>query len=359
MNLSTSLEHVRSRLLAWYDIERRHLPWRETGRRPDAYRVWLSEVMLQQTRVETVKPYFERWLEIFPDLEALAAAPLDEVLKAWEGLGYYSRARNFHRAVQEVSVRYGGEVPSEPATFAALPGVGRYTAGAVMSIAFDAPEPIVDGNVRRVFARWADEPQPRDAELWQLAAALVPGERPGDLNQAVMELGAMICLPRKPRCAECPATEWCAAYVAGTQEERPRPRKAKPLPVENHAVAIIERDGRYLLRKRPVNARLGGLWEFPGTLLREGESPAEAARRGVGEDLGISVEGGEAMAVVTHVFTHVKVAYSVVPCAVVRPACGRPGADATSWVALSELGGYALPTAQKKIASILGRAPVR
>ncbi|MDP9349789.1 MAG: A/G-specific adenine glycosylase, partial [Gemmatimonadota bacterium] len=193
------LPSLRDLLLRWYDAHRRDLPWRAEGP-PDPYRVWLSEVMLQQTRVETVKPYFRRWLERFPTLAALAEAPQDEVLKAWEGLGYYSRARNFHRAAREVVERYGGEVPGDAAAFRALPGVGRYTAGAVLSIAFGRPEPVVDGNVRRVFARLLDDPDPAEGALWALAEALVPGARPGDLNQALMELGATVCVPRNPRC---------------------------------------------------------------------------------------------------------------------------------------------------------------
>src|SRR5690606_3134373 len=198
------------------------------GTRPDPYRVWLSEVMLQQTRVDTVRPYYERWLERFPTLEHLAEAPLDDVLKAWEGLGYYSCARNLHRAVREVAERYGGEVPSEPELFQALPGVGPYTAGAVMSIAYERPEPVVDGNVRRVFARLLDLPDPAPAELWDLAGRLVKGNRPGYLNQALMELGALVCTPRSPSCERCPVPTHCAARLAGTQAERPAKRKRPP-----------------------------------------------------------------------------------------------------------------------------------
>ncbi|MBD0321076.1 MAG: A/G-specific adenine glycosylase, partial [Gemmatimonadetes bacterium] len=255
---------LRERLLAWYDVHRRDLPWRAPpGEAGDPYRVWLSEVMLQQTRVETVKPYFHRWLERFPTLHSLAEAPLDDVLKAWEGLGYYSRARNFHRAVREVAERHSGRVPDDPAAFRALPGVGRYTAGAVMSIAFGREEALVDGNVRRVFARWADDPAPAEPALWSLAGALAPGARPGDVNQAVMELGATVCVPRTPLCGECPVRAHCRAFRHGTQAERPAPKKAKPTPHEDTAVAVVEHEGRTLLVRRPVDARLGGMWAFP------------------------------------------------------------------------------------------------
>ena len=342
------IEELRARLLAWYDAHRRDLPWRAAD--ADPYCVWLSEVMLQQTRVETVKPYYERWLERFPTLPTLAEAPLDDVLKAWEGLGYYSRARNLHRAVREVAERYGGQVPDDPEAFRALPGVGRYTAGAVLSIAFGRPEPLVDGNVRRVFARWRDEPEPRDAELWALAEELVPGERPGDLNQALMELGATVCTPRAPRCPACPVRDFCAAYAAGTQDERPLPKKARALPHEHQAVAVIERDGRLLLARRPVDARLGGLWEFPGALRRPGESTADAAERAALEVVGLRASAGEPIASVDHGFTHVKVTYDAVRCA--APA-GEPvalGCDAVAWAAPEEIALYALPLAQKKIA---------
>jgi A/G-specific adenine glycosylase len=348
-----SRSSLRPRLLAWYDTARRDLPWRAaSGEVPDPYRVWLSEVMLQQTRVETVRPYYARWLERFPTVEVLAAAPLDDVLKAWEGLGYYSRARNFHRAVQEVASMHGGRVPGEPEAFRALPGVGRYTAGAVMSIAFGREEPVVDGNVRRVFARWTDDPAPADDALWRMAAALVPGERPGDVNQAVMELGATVCTPRNPRCGHCPVRDLCAAFAAGTQNERPAPKKAKPLPHEDTAVPVIQRDGDVLLVRRPVTARLGGMWAFPQAIRHPGESIATAAERAALEGLDVAVRAGEAVASVDHVFTHVRATYHAVRCTVLS---GDPSAlryDDFAWVPWARIGDYALPVAQKRIAAL-------
>ncbi|MBW3569903.1 MAG: A/G-specific adenine glycosylase [Gemmatimonadetes bacterium] len=349
---------LRSRLLAWYDDARRDLPWRTPrGQAPDPYRVWLSEVMLQQTRVETVRPYYARWLERFPTVDALAAAPLDDVLKAWEGLGYYSRARNFHRAVQEVASRHGGRVPGEPDAFRALPGVGRYTAGAVMSIAFGREEPVVDGNVRRVFARWTDDPAPAEDALWPMAAALVPGERPGDVNQAVMELGATVCTPRSPRCGECPVRGLCAAYAAGTQNERPAPKKARPLPHEDTAVPVIHRGGEVLLVRRPVRARLGGMWGFPQAIRHPGESASAAAERAAAEGLDLAVRAGAPVASVDHTFTHVRATYHAVRCTVVW---GEPRAvryDEVAWVPWERIGGYALPVAQKRIAALAALHP--
>jgi A/G-specific adenine glycosylase len=343
------LARLRAALLEWYDAHARDLPWRADR---DPYRVWLSEVMLQQTRVETVKPYFARWLERFPTLASLAEAPLDDVLKAWEGLGYYSRARNLHRAVREVARSHGGEVPGEPAAFRALPGVGRYTAGAVLSIAFGRAEPLVDGNVRRVFARWRDDPAPRDADLWAMAEAIVPGERPGELNQALMELGATVCTPRSPRCGECPVRAFCAAFAAGTQEERPLPKKGRPLPHEQQGVAVVEREGRFLLARRPVDARLGGLWEFPCALRAAGESTAAAAERAAREGVGLEVRADEAIGAVKHGFTHVTVSYHAVRCEAVGGEERALWYDDAVWLAPAEMERYALPNAQKKIAAL-------
>jgi A/G-specific adenine glycosylase len=347
------LATLRARLLAWYDAHRRDLPWRAApGEAADPYRVWLSEVMLQQTRVETVKPYFARWLERFPTLDALAGAPLDDVLKAWEGLGYYSRARNFHRAVREVAERHAGTVPDDPEAFRALPGVGRYTAGAVMSIAFGRPEALVDGNVRRVFARWTDDPAPSEPALWRLAEALAPGERPGDANQAVMELGATVCVPRTPLCGRCPVRDHCRAFRHGTQGERPAPKKAKPTPHEDTAVAVVEHEGRTLLVRRPLDARLGGLWAFPAAVRRAGEPVGDAAERAVREGLALEVRAGAAIGTVQHAFTHVRASYHAVRCTL---AGGEPralGYDAWAWAAPDEVDRYALPVAQRRIAAL-------
>ncbi|HET6228983.1 MAG TPA: A/G-specific adenine glycosylase [Longimicrobiaceae bacterium] len=345
--------HLRAHLLAWYDAHRRDLPWRApAGEAPDPYRVWLSEVMLQQTRVETVRPYYERWLARFPTVEALAAAPLDDVLKAWEGLGYYSRARNFHGAVREVAERYGGRVPGDAERFRELKGVGRYTAGAVMSIAFGRAEPLVDGNVRRVFARLTDDPAPADDALWSLAEELVPGDRPGDFNQALMELGATVCTPRNPRCGECPVRDMCSAYAAGTQNERPAPKKAKPVPHEDTGVAVVQHEGRVLLVRRPVDARLGGMWSFPHAVRAGRESAAAAAERSVREGLEVLVRAGEPIGTVAHAFTHVRASYHAFRCTLVSGQPRALGYDAWAWATAHEIDTYALPVAQKKIAAL-------
>ena len=273
---------LRRALLRWYDGHRRPLPWR--GER-DPYRVWLSEVMLQQTRVTTATPYYHAFLDRFPTLESLARAREADVIAAWAGLGYYRRARNLREAARVVVREHGGRVPGEPAAFAGLPGVGRYTAGAVLSIAFDHALPALDGNVARVLSRWralrAALRESRGAQaLWALAAALVPSRRPGDWNQALMELGATVCAPRAPRCGECPASRWCRAFALGRTAEFP------PLPARRagekvrQAVVLIERRGRMLVARRE-GPLLAGLWEPPGVEL----APRRSARRALDERL--------------------------------------------------------------------------
>ncbi len=309
--------------------------------------------MLQQTRVEAVRPYFHRWVQRFPTLRHLAEAPHDEVMKAWEGLGYYSRARNLHSAAREVADRFRGEVPDDPVAFRALPGVGRYTCGAVQSIAFGRGEPVVDGNVRRVFARWCDEPEPAERDLWELAGALVQGDRPGDLNQAVMELGATVCTPRSPSCPECPVAEVCAACEAGTQQLRPLPRRAKPTPLEETATAVVLQDGQVLVGRRRAGGRLGGLWEFPGVLRSADEAASAAAVRAALEQAGVRADPVRDLCSVEHVFTHVRVQYRAVLCDHLEGEPTPLGYDQVRWVPAAGLADLALPRAQRRIAGYL------
>ncbi len=353
--LDSDLLALRARLLDWYDTNRRDLPWRATSdSHHDPYRVWLSEVMLQQTRVETVRAYYERWLRRFPTLDDLADAPLDDVLKEWEGLGYYSRARNLHRAVREVRDRYGGKVPADPKSFRSLPGVGRYTAGAVMSIAYGREEPVVDGNVRRVYARLLDDPQPSERDLWDIAGRIVVGERPGCVNQAVMELGAICCTPRRPQCDACPVSRFCRARAAGTQLERPEPRRRGPLPREARVAAVVESDGRFLLARRPSRGRLGGMWEFPGGMMGKDETAAEALPRVLRDALGIEVAAGESLPPLEHVFTHVRVTYHPVAAKLVAGEPRPAEYDEVRWLAPGQFAEVALPRAQQRIAGMVG-----
>jgi A/G-specific adenine glycosylase len=347
---ASAVRSIRRAVLAFYDARRRPLPWRAS---PDPYRVWISEIMLQQTRVETVVPYYERWLARFPDLDALADAEPDAVLAAWAGLGYYSRARNLHRAARLVRERHGGRLPETAAALQALPGMGEYTAGAIASIAFGRAEPAIDGNVRRVLARVLDIEAPAPAALRATAAALVPARRPGDFNQALMELGATVCTPRRPACHRCPLARWCAARANGTQHERPAPRRAAPVPTFAVGTALVRtREGRVLVARRPEHGLLAGLWEFPGAELRPGETARAAARR-VARRLTRRARLGRAipLASVEHAFSHRRETYHVHRFDIDAPAGDAPPATPVRWLEPAALRTLAMPAAQRRIAA--------
>jgi A/G-specific adenine glycosylase len=341
---------IRERLLGHYDRNRRDLPWR---RDTDAYRVWISEVMLQQTRVQTVIPYYMRWMERFPDLDALALADDDEVLRMWEGLGYYTRARNLHRAARVVRERHGGVLPASLEGLRTLPGFGPYTAGAVASIAFSAPAPAVDGNVTRVLSRLFDLEAPSAAELRARAGELVDPARPGDFNQALMELGATVCTPRGARCGECPLAALCRAREAGTVHLRPARRTKKVVPRRSFAVAVIlDVVERVLLVRRPRTGLLGGLWAFPEVELREGAAGEDARTHAAlrrADALGLRCRGVGELPTVEHAFTHFRATY--LP-SVLR-AAGAPADSADRRWADPTTPAVPLPTAQRRILSAL------
>ena len=332
--MKPAVEPIRAALLTWYRANRRDLPWRRTR---DPYAIWLSEAMLQQTRVETVIPYWERFLERFPDVATLAAADQDDVLGLWAGLGYYSRARNLHRAAQEVVARHGGTLPSDVASLRELPGVGRYTAGAVASIAFDLPEPVVDGNVIRVLSRLRgirdDVGSPAIlARIWDDAGELARGAAPGDLNQALMELGATVCLPRAPRCAGCPVARHCDARSAGDAEQLPvKAPRSKPRRVEG-VVAWVVRRGRVLAVRRPERGLLGGLWDLPGGDLAEREKPVVGVVRALADRVGLATEALRSVGAVEHMFTHRALRLHVFAGEVRAGRVHREGYDAHRWV---------------------------
>jgi A/G-specific adenine glycosylase len=326
---------LRGALLAWYRANRRDLPWRRTR---DPYAVWISEAMLQQTRVETVIPYWERFLARFPTVRELAAAEPDDVLGAWAGLGYYGRARNLQRAAREVVERFGGALPPDPEALESLPGIGRYTAGAIASIAFDRPAPIVDGNVARVLARVRGVREDVGSaagreRLWKEAEALAAGPAPGDLNQALMELGATLCLPRAPRCAECPAAGACEARAAGDAEALPRKAaKRAPRPVEGVA-ALVLRDQRALAVRRPPRGLLGGLWDLPGGDALPGEPAPDALARVLSAALGLRVVRVRPIGIVEHAFTHRALRLHVFRALAPPGRVRRAGFDAHRWLA--------------------------
>jgi A/G-specific adenine glycosylase len=337
-------------LLDWYDRHRRVLPWRAPpGRRGDPYRVWLSEIMLQQTTVKAVEPYYARFVARWPDLRSLAAAPLDDVLKAWAGLGYYARARNLHACARAVVERHEGEFPDNEAELRALPGIGAYTAAAVAAIAFDAAATPVDGNIERVIARLyaIDTPLPvAKPEISQRATALTPARRAGDFAQAMMDLGATICSPKRPACALCPWNENCAARVRGDAEVLPR-RLPKREGVLRRGAAFVacRSDGFLLVRTRPAKGLLGGMTEVPTTEwiedFDEGRALTAAPRLSDRAAVWRRIPG-----VVRHTFTHFPLELAVYAAAIPTKT---PAPDGMRWIALADIGGEALPSLMRKV----------
>ena len=337
------LGELRAALLDHYDRHRRELPWRGES---DPYRVLVSEMMLQQTRVETVTARYASWLDRFPDIESLASADEDEVLKAWEGLGYYRRARHLHRAARLVRERPGSGLPPTYSELRELPGLGEYTAGALASIAFGEPVAAVDGNVRRVVARLLDEADPGPASLREVAAALLDRRRPGDWNQAMMDLGATVCSPRAPRCEACPLTRWCAAKLAGTQRDRPARVTRRPPRTATFALAVLHADGRVLLERRPSGGLLGGMWAFPEREVTD-TSVAPAAAAHLACERGLVVTGDAvALPACAHRFTHLSATYSPVALEVAHSGDQRAKAF---WIEAGRPSPVALPTAQRRV----------
>jgi A/G-specific adenine glycosylase len=342
-------------LLAWYDRHRRRLPWRAApGERSDPYRVWLSEIMLQQTTVKAVAPFYARFLARWPDVGALAAAPLDEVLKAWAGLGYYSRARNLHACARAVVERHGGAFPADQDALRALPGIGAYTAAAILAIAFDAPAVPVDGNVERVVARLYTVETPLPAakgEIARLACTFRPPQhRAGDFAQALMDLGATICTPKKPACSLCPWNQSCAAHARGEAELFPR-RTPKREGVLRRGAAFVARrsDGCVLVRTRPARGLLGGMTEVPTTEWSkdfDGSKALEDAPRFSPAPGGKTIPWRRVLGVVRHVFTHFPLEL-VVYMTDVPPHARAPAG--TRWVALENIAGEALPSLMRKV----------
>jgi A/G-specific adenine glycosylase len=345
-------------LTAWYRAHRRPLPWRGAA---DPYAIWVSEVMLQQTRVDTVIPYYHRFLERFPTVEALAGADLADVLKAWEGLGYYTRARNLHRAAVEVAENLGGRLPDDPASLRRLPGFGPYMTGAVASIAFGRPEPVLDGNVIRVLARLLaiSDPPAETAtrrRLWDIARDLVravPEGAPGDFNQGLMELGATLCTPRAPQCGACPWGHACQARAQGAPEAYPAAAAKRAVPHHDIAVGVVTGADGLLLVRRPAKGLLGGLWEFPGGRVADGEAPHDAVARLLAERFGLTVRVGAPLAPVPHAFTHRRVTLHPFACRHPEGTLAPAYHTDHRWVPVAEVAGLALPRAHQKIAAAL------
>lgn len=338
---------VSRRLLAWYGLEGRDLPWRKTR---DPYRIWLSEVMLQQTTVAAVIPYYQRFLERFPSVDALAAASQDDVITLWAGLGYYSRARNLHRAARQVVSERGGAFPDDLDSLTALPGVGRSTAGAILSIAYDRPAAILDGNVRRVLVRlFALREDPRSSrsekQLWQWAEALTPETSPHDYAQAIMDLGATVCTPREPHCGNCPLQDICQARSDGLTAVLPATRKKVKVPVRRQVALILGHSGKVLLRQRPPEGFLGGLWEFPTVDLPPGCADEQLAHRFLAD---FCLHGAlQQVGTIRHAYSHFKLELTVFRVDAER-ARGVAEGGAYRWCSGTELESLPLHGAHRK-----------
>jgi A/G-specific adenine glycosylase len=343
------------KLVAWFRTSARDLPWRRTR---DPYAIWVSEVMLQQTQVTTVIPYYQRFMQRFPNVTSLARADEDDVLHAWQGLGYYSRARGLRAGARAVVEHHRGRIPRTAEALRTLPGIGPYTAGAIASIAFDERAAVVDGNVTRVlsrlFALEGDATRaPLKQILWDLALGLVPREAPGDLNQALMELGATVCTPRQPLCPTCPVARDCRARREGRVDELPTPKR-RPAPTSVHmAAAVAERAGRVLVVKLPADApRWAGMWIFPMVELDDGEAPERGAERAARELAGLRVRPREALVRIQHGVTRYRITLDAVRCTARAAGSPRDG-GALAWTRPDELAGLALPAAHRRIARAL------
>jgi len=341
-----ALRRLRAPLLRWYRRARRDLPWRRTR---DPYAIWISEVMLQQTRVAVVVPYYARFLARFPDLASLARASRDEVLSLWSGLGYYRRARALHAGARLLVERHGGQLPDDPALLRGLPGIGPYTAGAIASLAFSREEPVLDGNVRRVLSRLLARLSIPDARLWELARALVRGPSPGDLNQALMELGALVCTPRHPDCPACPLARRCAARASGRPEAFPR---KKPRPVSRSvrvAVALVEKRGRVLLERPGATSPLRGVWDLPAVELAEGARAAVSLERALRRH-GLTIVAGAETPLISHSILDRRLRLETLRCRLTRGGTAARGD--LCWVEPQRLATTPVSGATKKILAV-------
>ena len=349
------LSGLRAQLLNWFDTHQRDLPWRRTS---DPYQIWVSEVMLQQTQVKTVIPYFKRFISRFPSVDALAAADLNDVLKLWEGLGYYSRARNLHKASGIVCRDHQAIVPSEYSLFRELPGVGNYIAAAVLSIAFDRSLAVVDGNVKRVLARLFELEQPVNlpkahADFQYIADILLEKERPGDFNQAMMELGALVCKPAAPDCGACLLTSWCSSFKQGRVEQFPHRLKKKPVPVYRIATGVVLKGEKILITLRKPEGLLGGMWEFPGGKTEPGESTSQACVREIMEETNLVIEITQPLTVIKHAYTHFKIAMDVFICHYRSGRVRLRGPVDHRWITFEQIKKYPFPKANHKIFPLL------
>ena len=341
----------RRKLRLWYEKQHRKLPWRGSH---DPYKIWVSEVMLQQTTVRAVLPFYRKWLKLFPDIRSLGRAPLQKVLKAWQGLGYYQRAKNLHQAAQVICDKFRGQIPSDFDQLRNLPGFGPYTAAAVASFAFDKSYPVLDANVRRITMRIAglssEAGAKNDRFLLHFLKPYLPQKRMGLFNQALMELGSQVCRPKNPLCLLCPISDFCRAFKEGTQEIIPTPKKRKYTKVEA-VVAVIQRKGKFLIQKRPSQGLLADLWEFPGGKRKSGETREEALRREIREELLAEAKKIKFLIKVSHAYTQFQVTLYAYECTLKNKPHLSKGRR--RWVSLKGLRRYPFPSGSAKIIEFL------
>lgn len=352
---SRDIKQIQKRLLDWYRDHHRSLPWRETD---DPYQIWVSEVMLQQTQIKTVRPYFEQFLTRFPDVQHLAAADQQDVLKAWEGMGYYARARNLHRAAKMIISEHKGKVPDNWETIHSLPGVGDYIAAAVLSIAYNQPCAAVDGNVKRVLARLnrIEDPANRSSsyKTFKVAAEnLLDHYHPGTFNQALMELGSTICKPKNPACNTCPLQTFCGAFLDNAVANYPQRIKTPPRPLHHIAVGVVYKNGLMLITRRKPAGLLGGLWEFPGGKIRKDENPAAACVREIREEVNLKVAIEAHITQVKHAYTHFKVQLEVFACRYISGKVKLKGPVDYRWITWPEIRQLPFPKANHKFIPLL------
>ena len=349
------IQQFRKKLLSWFKVHQRKLPWRNTK---NPYHTWVAEVMLQQTQVKKVLDYYQKFIDQFPDLHSLARANLQQILKAWEGMGYYARARNLQKAAQIIVAEKKGVIPKKYDDFKKLPGAGEYITAAVLSQAFNAPFAVVDGNVKRVISRLflIDLPinlSSSRAIFQEHADLLLDHQKPGDFNQAMMELGATICRPKNPQCVTCPISVFCKAFKTNQQNKYPVVIKSKPIPQFHITVGIIHRNGQFLITQRKINGLLGGMWEFPGGRVKQGENVAHVCKRRIKERINLDVEIDGFLTRIDHAYTHFKIIVDAFECRFDAGTILLNGPLDYRWISASEIDNFPFHAAHHKIISLL------
>ena len=348
-------KEFQKKIKAWYSAHHRKLPWRDTK---DPYKIWVSEIMLQQTTVQTVIPYYNAWMKNFPDLETLSKTALQKVLKSWQGLGYYRRAKNLHQAAKIIMTSYGGKIPQNYDDLKSLPGLGPYTTAAVLSMAFDKPYLTVDANVRRVLMRLLALSRKTtssvDKELHRLFSPFCPQKNMGLFNQALMELGSLVCRPKNPLCLICPVLDFCRAYESGKQEVIPIPEKRNYKKIQA-VIGIVKKNGKFLIQKRPPTGLLADLWEFPGGKIEKGETAKQALHREMEEELGTEIHDARFLTKVHHSYTQFQVTLHAYQCSLTA----EPSLSKTRhrWVSLKGMRRFPFPSGSAKVIKFLENPP--